>query len=62
MLQAPDRRRQPTVRSRVRQNPDDRGACCGTHIPSASKEDRIAELSDIGQPVPAESVNVNGTV
>ena len=46
------------VHSRVRQNPDDRGAAV-VHI-FRFEGDRIAELWDIGQPVPAESVNANG--
>ena len=46
------------VHSRVRQTPDDRGAAL-VHI-FRFEGDRIAELWDIGQPVPAESVNSNG--
>jgi predicted SnoaL-like aldol condensation-catalyzing enzyme len=46
------------VHSRVRQNQADRGAAL-VHI-FRFEGDRIAELWDIGQPVPAESVNANG--
>jgi predicted SnoaL-like aldol condensation-catalyzing enzyme len=46
------------VHSRVRQNPGDRGAALA-HI-FRFEGDRIAELWDIGQPVPAESANANG--
>jgi predicted SnoaL-like aldol condensation-catalyzing enzyme len=47
------------VHSHVRQKPDDRGAAV-VHI-FRFEGDRIAELWDVGQPVPAESVNANGT-
>jgi predicted SnoaL-like aldol condensation-catalyzing enzyme len=46
------------VHSHVRQKPDDRGAAL-IHL-FRFEGDRIAELWDIGQPVPAESVNANG--
>jgi predicted SnoaL-like aldol condensation-catalyzing enzyme len=46
------------VHSRVRQNPDDRGAAL-VHI-FRFEGNRIAELWDIGQPVPAELANANG--
>jgi predicted SnoaL-like aldol condensation-catalyzing enzyme len=46
------------VHSRVRQNQADRGAAL-VHI-FRFEGDRIAELWDIGQPVPAESVNAIG--
>jgi predicted SnoaL-like aldol condensation-catalyzing enzyme len=46
------------VHSRVRQNPGDCGAALA-HI-FRFEADHIAELWDIGQPVPAESANANG--
>jgi predicted SnoaL-like aldol condensation-catalyzing enzyme len=46
------------VFSRIRQNPDDRGGAA-VHI-FRFEEDRIAELWDVGQEVPADSVNENG--
>lgn len=46
------------VHSHVRQTPDDRGGAV-VHL-FRFEGDRIAELWDIGQPVPAESVNRNG--
>ena len=46
------------VHSHVRQQPDDRGAVVVHIFRFASG--RIAELWDVGQPVPDESVNVNG--
>ncbi|MGH8527328.1 MAG: nuclear transport factor 2 family protein [Gammaproteobacteria bacterium] len=46
------------VHSHVRQKPDDRGASV-MHL-FRFEGDRIAELWDIGQPVPAESVNTYG--
>jgi predicted SnoaL-like aldol condensation-catalyzing enzyme len=46
------------VHSHVRQKPDDRGGIV-VHL-FRFEGDRIAELWDIGQPVPAESVNTNG--
>ncbi len=46
------------VHSRVQQKPDDRGAAL-VHL-FRFEGDRIVELWDIGQPVPAESVNTNG--
>jgi len=49
---------QVAVFSRVRQHPDDRGAAV-VHI-FRFEENRIAELWDIGQPVPADSINENG--
>jgi predicted SnoaL-like aldol condensation-catalyzing enzyme len=46
------------VHSRVQQKPDDRGAAL-VHL-FRFEGDHIVELWDIGQPVPAESVNSNG--
>jgi predicted SnoaL-like aldol condensation-catalyzing enzyme len=46
------------VHSHVRQKPDDRGAAV-VHL-FRFDGDRIAELWDIGQPVPPESLNPNG--
>jgi predicted SnoaL-like aldol condensation-catalyzing enzyme len=46
------------VHSHVRQTPGDRGAAV-VHI-FRFEGDRIAELWDVGQPVPAEMVNANG--
>jgi predicted SnoaL-like aldol condensation-catalyzing enzyme len=46
------------VHSHVRQRPDDRGAVV-VHL-FRFEGDRIVELWDVGQPVPAESVNANG--
>ena len=46
------------VHSRVQHRADDRGAAL-VHL-FRFEGDRIAELWDIGQPVPAESVNANG--
>ena len=46
------------VHSHVRQKPDDRGAAV-VHL-FRFEGDRIAELWDVGQPVPAQSVNANG--
>jgi predicted SnoaL-like aldol condensation-catalyzing enzyme len=46
------------VHSRVRQTPGDPGGAV-VHL-FRFEGDRIAELWDIGQPVPAESVNDNG--
>jgi len=46
------------VHSRVQPKPDDRGAAL-VHL-FRFEGDRIVELWDIGQPVPAESVNTNG--
>jgi predicted SnoaL-like aldol condensation-catalyzing enzyme len=46
------------VHSHVRQKADDRGAAV-VHV-FRFEDDRIAELWDVGQPVPAESVNANG--
>ena len=46
------------VHSRVRQKPDDAGAAV-VHV-FRFDGDRIVELWDVGQPVPAESVNGNG--
>ena len=46
------------VHSHVRQTPDDRGAAL-VHI-FRFEGDRIAELWDVGQPVPAEMTNLNG--
>jgi predicted SnoaL-like aldol condensation-catalyzing enzyme len=49
---------QVAVFSRVRQHPDDRGGAV-VHI-FRFQENRIAELWDIGQPVPDNSINENG--
>jgi predicted SnoaL-like aldol condensation-catalyzing enzyme len=46
------------VHSHVRQKPGDRGGVV-VHL-FRFDGDRIAELWDVGQPVPAESVNTNG--
>jgi predicted SnoaL-like aldol condensation-catalyzing enzyme len=46
------------VHSHVRQHASDRGAAL-VHL-FRFEGDRIAELWDVGQPVPEESVNVNG--
>jgi predicted SnoaL-like aldol condensation-catalyzing enzyme len=46
------------VHSRVQHNPSDRGAAL-VHL-FRFDGDRIAELWDVGQPVPAETVNRNG--
>ena len=46
------------VHSHVRHQPGDRGAAL-VHL-FRFEGDRIAELWDIGQPVPADSVNANG--
>jgi len=46
------------VHSRVQHTPDDRGAAL-VHL-FRFEGDHIVELWDIGQPVPAESVNTNG--
>lgn len=46
------------VHSRVQHNPADRGAAL-VHL-FRFEGDRIAELWDIGQPVPAETINANG--
>lgn len=46
------------VHARVQHRPDDRGAAL-VHV-FRFEGDRIAELWDVGQPVPAESVNTNG--
>jgi predicted SnoaL-like aldol condensation-catalyzing enzyme len=46
------------IHSHVRQNPTDRGAVV-VHI-FRFDGDHIVELWDIGQPVPADSVNANG--
>jgi predicted SnoaL-like aldol condensation-catalyzing enzyme len=46
------------VHSHVRQKPEDRGAAL-VHL-FRFEGDRIAELWDVGQPVPAESLNANG--
>jgi predicted SnoaL-like aldol condensation-catalyzing enzyme len=46
------------VHSHVRQTPTDRGAAV-VHV-FRFDGDRIAELWDIGQPVPEQSVNANG--
>ena len=46
------------VHSHVRHKPGDRGAAL-VHL-FRFEGDRIAELWDIGQPVPADSVNANG--
>jgi predicted SnoaL-like aldol condensation-catalyzing enzyme len=46
------------VHSRVQHGPEDRGAAV-MHL-FRFEGDRIAELWDIGQPVPEESVNANG--
>lgn len=46
------------VHARVRHRPDDRGAAL-VHV-FRFEGDRIAELWDVGQPVPADSVNTNG--
>ena len=46
------------VHSHVRQKPGDRGAVV-FHL-FRFEGDRIVELWDVGQPVPAESVNKNG--
>jgi predicted SnoaL-like aldol condensation-catalyzing enzyme len=46
------------VHSFVQQNPADRGAIV-VHL-FRFEGDRIAELWDVGQPVPGESVNANG--
>ena len=46
------------VHARVQHTPDDRGAAL-VHL-FRFEGDRIVELWDIGQPVPAESVNTNG--
>ena len=46
------------VHSHVRQNPDDRGAAV-VHIFRFSG-DRIVELWDVGQPVPADTANADG--
>ncbi len=48
------------VHSHVRQRPDDRGAAL-VHI-FRFEGDLVVELWDIGQPVPAESVNTNGMI
>lgn len=47
------------VHSHVRMNPTDRGAAV-VHIFRFDGNDRIAELWDIGQPVPESSPNENG--
>jgi len=49
---------QVAVFSRVRQHPDDRGGAV-VHI-FRFQENRIAELWDVGQPVPDSSINENG--
>lgn len=49
---------QVVVFSRVRQHPDDRGGAV-VHI-FRFQENRIAELWDIGQPVPDNSINEKG--
>lgn len=46
------------VHSRVQHHPDDRGAAL-VHL-FRFEGDRIAELWDVGQAVPAETVNRNG--
>jgi predicted SnoaL-like aldol condensation-catalyzing enzyme len=46
------------VHSRVQQRAGDRGAAV-VHI-FRFEQDRIAELWDVGQPVPAETINANG--
>jgi predicted SnoaL-like aldol condensation-catalyzing enzyme len=46
------------VHSRVQHTPEDRGAAL-VHV-FRFEGDRIAELWDVAQPVPAESVNPNG--
>lgn len=46
------------VHARVQHTPEDRGAAL-VHL-FRFEGDRIVELWDIGQPVPAESVNSNG--
>ena len=46
------------VHSRVQQNANDRGAAV-VHV-FRFEDDRIAELWDVGQPVPEESPNGNG--
>jgi predicted SnoaL-like aldol condensation-catalyzing enzyme len=46
------------VHSHVRRKPDDPGAAL-VHL-FRFEGDRIAELWDVGQPVPAESLNANG--
>ena len=46
------------VHARVQHTPEDRGAAL-VHL-FRFEGDRIVELWDIGQPVPAESVNTNG--
>ena len=46
------------VHSRVQHHPDDRGAAL-VHL-FRFEGDRIAELWDVGQEVPAETVNRNG--
>lgn len=46
------------VHSRVQHSPDDRGAAL-VHL-FRFEGDRIVELWDIGQQVPAETVNTNG--
>ena len=46
------------VHAHVRHTPTDRGAAL-VHV-FRFEGDRIAELWDIGQPVPEQSVNVNG--
>jgi predicted SnoaL-like aldol condensation-catalyzing enzyme len=46
------------VHSHVRQKPEDGGAVV-VHL-FRFEGDRIAELWDVGQPVPAQSVNANG--
>ena len=46
------------VHSHVRQTPTDRGAAV-VHV-FRFDGDRIAELWDVGQPVPEQSVNANG--
>jgi predicted SnoaL-like aldol condensation-catalyzing enzyme len=46
------------VHAHVRQNPGDRGVAL-VHV-FRFEGDRIVELWDVGQSVPAESVNING--
>jgi predicted SnoaL-like aldol condensation-catalyzing enzyme len=46
------------VHARVQHRPDDRGAAL-VHV-FRFEGDRIAELWDVGQPVPADPVNANG--
>lgn len=46
------------VFSHIKQNPDDRGMAVVHRF--RFEDERIAELWDLGQPVPADSINPNG--